>query len=246
MAAVSAVSVSCLKGGSYESTYPAYISFEEFNESYVGDEFYDGDGVYFKTYFYGNQDLLFNSARDETESDYSGFAISIALSEGTYAGSRYAVNAKEAATGDVFTVFHEAPWMKEDDFHHIHFLSYANGTCAPVSCMVNNTKQVAEGIAEYNGSHEKPLTVTLKATGYAGGAETGSAEIMLAGERDQEDASETSSRDTVVSTWTSFDLSKLGNVEYIDFSMTFSDETQTSVEKYFCMDDFWANIHISM
>ena len=164
--------------------------------------------------------------------------------------ARFSVNAETAYSGEVFALFHNNPEIKatssglQSDYHV--FFATTQGTCTPVSCMVNNTKQVAEGIAEYNGSHEQPLTVTLKATGYAGGAETGSAEIMLAGERDQEDASETSPRDTVVSTWTSFDLSKLGNVEYIDFSMTFSDETQTSVEKYFCMDDFWANIHISM
>ena len=196
-------------------------------------------------------DLGFNVMLNDPKTDYSGFAISVASPGSDYDGSLFQVNSvrNESGSGttsgsNVFTVFHRDPGINPEDFHHILFLRSENGTCTPLSCLVNNTRVVADSIASYNSAHEQPLEMVLTATGYAGGSETGSAEIMLAGARENAD-SETSPRDTVVSSWTSFDLSPLGNVEYIDFTVSFSDPEQTSVAEYFCMDDFLANIFIS-
>ena len=53
--------------------------------------------------------------------------------------------------------------------------------------------------------------MTLKATGYLNGTKTDSAEIML--------AERVSGRDSIVSKWTTFDLSKLGSVDKVDFEL---------------------------
>ena len=80
----------------------------------------------------------------------------------------------------------------------------------------------------------------LTATGYASGAKTGSSEILLASNAKQV----TDGRDSTMCTWTKLDLSALGNVDYIDFTLSFSDENQTTIPQSFCLDDFYANIHI--
>ena len=251
MAALSAVAVSCLKGGSYESSYTACLTFEEFDESYMDEDIYGEDGAFFENPFIMG-DLGFNVILNDPKTDYSGFAISVASPGGDYKGSPFEVNYDEEQSGsgttagsNVFTVFHHDPEITMENFHHILFIRYGNGTCSPLSCLVNNTKMVADSIASYNSRHEQPLGVILTATGYADGSQTGSAEIMLAGARENT-ASETSPRDTIVSTWTPLDLSPLGSVEYIDFTLSFSDPEQTSVAEYFCMDDFSANVHILM
>ena len=76
----------------------------------------------------------------------------------------------------------------------------------------------------------------IGATGYAGGKETGSADILLAGRVEQ--------KDSIVSTWTAFDLQKLGNVEYIDFNIDFSDKDQNVIPEYFCLDRLVSKVHI--
>ena len=105
--------------------------------------------------------------------------------------------------------------------------------------MVNNTKYVADRIAEYRETTGQ-IEMKLTATGYSGGEATASAEIMLASNLKQV----TDGRDSTMYTWTKLDLSALGNVDYIDFTLSFSDGNQTTIPQAFCLDDFYANIHI--
>ena len=115
--------------------------------------------------------------------------------------------------------------------------------------------------------------MTLTATGYLNGVETGSADILLAGpegsiDKDEESDESTGSAEKsgsadedgaeeetpeeetpassgdIMNEWTRFDLSELGNIEYITFSLSFSDKSQTEIPEYFCMDNFVANVHI--
>ncbi len=264
IAALSAVS--CLKNGGFESTYQLVATFDGFSESwdenYYDGEFYGDDKAYFEGASITEDNFVFfNCMYDEDMKDFTGFGLSMATAKDEEYGGRFSVNADEASSGNVFALFHNNPEIKSDsgelqsDYHI--FFATTEGTCAPVSCMVNNTKLVADRIAEYNAAHEVPVEVTLTATGYLNGAETGSAEILLAGpagsldDDDEDDSESKSGQDSaetpdIMNKWTKFDLSKLGYIEYITFSLSFSDESQTEIPEYFCMDSFVANIHIAI
>ena len=71
----------------------------------------------------------------------------------------------------------------------------------------------------------------LSATGYSNGVKTGKAEIVL--------AESNAMRDTVMTTWSKFDLSKLGAVDNIDFEIITS---KPEVPAYFCLDELYTYI----
>ena len=86
---------------------------------------------------------------------------------------------------------------------------------------------------------ERGDKLTLKATGYLDKKETGSAEIALA-DYTQNDKSGVP-KDSIVSVWTTFDLTKLGTVDEVKFEMQSGDK---EISKYFCLDDFLATISL--
>ena len=82
------------------------------------------------------------------------------------------------------------------------------GSCIMTSCVVNNTVATAEAIDKNFVNGDRML---LRATGYLDGKKTDSAEVTL--------AERLSDRDSIVYTWTTFDLSKLGSIDKIDFEL---------------------------
>lgn len=235
-----AMAISCLKNSGYESKYPAVVTFDNVVSGMDKDELFGEDKIVFGSF--AGYDLLFVGQTDEEKTDFTGFSLSYATAKDDGYDGLYSANADTASSYEVFALFHNSPEIKTEN-HHIVFgyAEYDACTCTPVACMVNNTKYVADRIAEYNSQHEEPIEMKLTATGYAGENETGKAEILLAGP-----SSETETGDSIVSTWTPLELDELGNVDYIDFSITFSDESQTTIPEYFCMDDFMANVYIKI
>lgn len=155
----------------------------------------------------------------------------------------FTVNSDSASSGVVFAVFHDNPSLPmAEGNRHIMFMQPYYGTCTPVSCMVNNTKRVADQIAAYNDKNSAQIEVRLTATGYLDGAETGTASILLAGE--YEDEKTDTKAYVILDEWTAFDLSGLGNIDSIDFGITVPAGAESAVESYFCLDDFVANINI--
>ena len=115
--------------------------------------------------------------------------------------------------------------MPEQDFI---FSVPEYGTCNPLVCYVTNTTDVVESVKENFVVGDKMI---LSATGYLQGAKTGKAEIVL--------AECNAVKDSIVTSWTKFDLSKLGNVDNVDFEIISS---KADVPAYFCLDDFYAYI----
>lgn len=115
--------------------------------------------------------------------------------------------------------------------HDIQFMSKKYGTCTMVGCYVTNTVEAADSVL---ANFEVGDRLTLKATGYLDGSKTGEAEIALADFSAQ--------KDSIVSTWTAFNLSKLGSVEYVEFTVT---STKPDVPLDFCLDDMIASIELS-
>jgi hypothetical protein len=121
--------------------------------------------------------------------------------------------------------------------YDIEFLMPTNGTCVMKACHVTNTAKVAEEIATKFVRGDK---MTLKAIGYKDGKETGVAEIALADFTQNDKAGQP--KDSIVSRWTTFDLSKLAAVDKVRFEIEMLGESD--VQKYFCLDNLIADIAI--
>jgi len=97
---------------------------------------------------------------------------------------------------------------------------------------VNNTVAVAKAV---NEKFEPGNKLVLKAKGYLDGTETATAEIML--------AERTTSKDSIVSTWTEFDLSKLGSIDKVDFEILIPEGMD--IPAMVCIDNVVANVSLT-
>ena len=140
------------------------------------------------------------------------------------------------STGNIYTVFYQNPDESKMPEHDVKFVGYSadsiieEGTCKIAGCYLTNTVEVADYIKANFKTGDK---LVVKATGYLHGNKTGETEIALA------DFSE--KKDSIVSTWTPFELKKLGSIEYVDFEIT---STDPNVPTYFCMDNVVAEVEI--
>lgn len=148
-----------------------------------------------------------------------------------FAEDAYRVNADAGDYMNTYIVHYTNPDSTKMPAHDIDFAAKSVGACLPSRCYVNNTRYMAYKIAQ---NFEKGDQLILKATGYRGTNVTGEATIKL--------AEFSALKDSIVSSWTLFDLSKLGSIEYVDFELI---STKKEVPAYFCMDHFGANVTIS-
>ena len=93
---------------------------------------------------------------------------------------------------------------------------------------------------EVAGKFVRGDKMTLKAIGYKDGKETGVAEIALADFTQNDKTGQP--KDSIVSRWTTFDLSKLAAVDKVRFEIEMLGESD--VQKYFCLDNLIADIAI--
>lgn len=235
--------VSCLQGSSYSSTYQVIASFDYGNIKFADDSTYYGTPEALGL----NWDfLLFSQKIDKDGSFLGGFRLSC------LEGQIKEVKEEDQADPEVeaspldmtwrvhnvphrnnYMVFWHTPSAPES---HIAFMNKAHGVCMVKACYVCNTAKVA---AEVKEKFERGDKLTLKATGYLDKMVTGSAEIALA-DYTQNDKNGTP-KDSIVSAWTTFDLSKLGSVDEVRFEMLSGNK---EISKYFCMDDFLASISV--
>lgn len=132
-----------------------------------------------------------------------------------------------------YMVFYQSDQMPEKD---VEFLARSLGTCQMSACYVNNTSKVAKEIL---AKFERGDKFVLKAEGFLNDKSTGSAEINLADYTQNDKNGQP--KDSVVCTWTPFDLSKLGKVDKVKFTL---DSGEKNVSKYFCLDNMIASIYL--
>lgn len=148
------------------------------------------------------------------------------------AKDRFRVNApKDSLKDNSYLVFYQNPDSNKMPEHDVVFLAPDHGICQARACFVNNTSYVAYKVAQ---TFEPGDRLTLTATGYLNGVKTGEASLLLADFSTQ--------KDSIVSTWTAFDLSKLKVYDSIDFNV---ESTKEGVPGYFCMDYFSAHVTVS-
>ena len=240
---------SCLDSN-YSQSYSLIANFEYGNSvKFRADSTYYAEGAYAIGYNY----LAFCHTLDQTTQEFQGgFRLSALKGqirpekvedagsdqttssesqsgEGTLLlGNTWRVHAAPAV--NTYMVYHMNAYRPEYD---IAFLVPTNGACLIKSCQVANTAAVAEEIAE---KFERGDRLVLKATGYKDGKETKTVEINLADYTQNDKAGQP--KDSIVSRWTTLDLSSLQLVDKVKFEM----ESTKNVQQYFCMDNMEADI----
>lgn len=240
---------SCLDSN-YSQSYSLIANFEYGNSvKFRADSTYYAEGAYAIGYNY----FAFCHTLDQTTQEFQGgFRLSalegqirpakvedesseqttpsesLSGEEVVLLGNTWRVHAAPAV--NTYMVYHMNAYRPEYD---IAFLVPTNGTCLIKSCQVANTAAVAEEIAE---KFERGDRLVLKATGYKDGKETKTVEINLADYTQNDKTGQP--KDSIVSRWTTLDLSSLQLVDKVKFEM----ESTKNVQQYFCMDNMEADI----
>lgn len=240
---------SCLDSN-YSQSYSLIANFEYGNSvKFRADSTYYAEGAYAIGYNY----FAFCHTLDQTTQEFQGgFRLSalegqirpakvedesseqttpsesLSGEEVVLLGNTWRVHAAPAV--NTYMVYHMNAYRPEYD---IAFLVPTNGSCLIKSCQVANTAAVAEEIAE---KFERGDRLVLKATGYKDGKETKTVEINLADYTQNDKTGQP--KDSIVSRWTTLDLSSLQLVDKVKFEM----ESTKNVQQYFCMDNMEADI----
>ena len=237
--------VSCLPNADFSQTAVVTATFE-----YSAVDF-DADSVFYKTTYgdgIGWGSLGFLHKVDTASWTFNGGVLlsckkgvrydsadTVALAKNdslVFAMDRYRVNSlKDTVINNSYLVYYQNPDASMMPEHDVIFLIQENGTSTAQYCFVNNTSYVAYKVGQ---TFQPGDRLTLKATGYLKGSKTGEASMMLADFSAQ--------KDSIVSKWTAFDLTKLGVFDAVDFSVS---STREDVPAYFCLDNFAAQVTIS-
>ena len=241
--------VSCLDGGSFSRTYPAEATFEYTGIDYSKE--FGSDSVYFEElhgYGFSWDCLVFRHNVDTVAKTFNG-GMALSLLKGStfdpsdslsmaqddaeaFANDAFRLNSNLMFSGSkTYAVYYENPDESKMPDCDMEFAATEIGTCTMGACYVNNTRYVAYKISQ---CFEDGDELTLSATGYLDGVKTGDVSMNLADFSVQ--------KDSIVSTWTLFELDKLGIVDKVDFKLI---STKKEVPAYFCMDNFVASVSIS-
>lgn len=214
--AIAATAVSCLPPSTRTESGMVIASFE-YNINYK--DVFGSDSLYFDTEakigFYW--DLLgFNhKVNNDTKEFEGGFMMSYltypsSIDVNSMPDNKYRVNAKSGPFRlNTYLVFEQTANMPENHIEfHLNKLQGVTGSCVMNYCCVNNTVAVAKAVEENFVVGDKML---LKARGYLEGKPTGTAEILL--------AEKSTSKDSIMYTWTAFDLSQLGSIDKVNFEI---------------------------
>lgn len=238
---VLAMAISCIGNGpTYQSSYTLSATFEYPSLNYP--QVFGEDSLYFdaeRCVGFGYQDLgFYHKLNADTTEVMGGFMLSYLETSKDMTQLDPQSNRWRAlvAPGEknTYAIHRTADMSSNKPSHDIEFLGAAYGTCVMTNCQVTNTVEVADSIKARFAVGDKLM---LKATGYLNGAKTGSAEFML--------AERASVRDSIVSKWTTFDLSALGSVEHVDFELVVLSADAVDLPKFFCLDNLTASVNIT-
>lgn len=252
LSAISLLAVSCFKNTGYEASYTLYADFS------TADTFFEQMGAVdsvltVPSFSYGPV-AFFNSTSDDENASAVNGGWSISKKclplEILYRGeggtidpelealmSPFAVSDTTDALPNkgkvAFLVFHEDQSSMPE--HDMQFLQATVGTCSPSYAAFNTTIDVAN---YFKSQAVEGDYFNVVITGYSGTSKTGSVEVCLADRR--------SGKNELVYDWKTVEISDLGAVEYIDFTIDcqMSAASQDKDYRYFCFDNFIASIYI--
>lgn len=231
---ISALCVSCLNGKDFSSSYTTQVTFD-FNDTYFTKDSLVFDNEY--KVGLGWEYMSFYHKIDAVSSEFKGgFLVSWLTTPESGITSELPFNQYRANVRipnvykNKYAVFTESVDMPET---HMSFMTkpYAGvvATCTMRSVFVTNTVAVEDAV---RAAFVPGDQLVVKATGYVSGQQTSTAEIKL--------AEFTTSKDSVVTAWTLWDLSALGTVDKVMFDVIVP--AGKDVPAAFCMDNMLANI----
>lgn len=234
--ATAVFAASCLGTSVYNDAYTSYATFE-----YDYSTMFGSDSLYFETKyglgFTWDNYLAFGHKVDTESSEFKGGFLVSCLSVPESGSTELLDNNEYRASQtyvpplrNTYLVFTKTESMPEKHFWFNYIQRDLKGTCAPQFVRVNNTVEVVNAIKD---TFQDGDVMVLKATGYLDDKSTGEAQIRLA-------EFTSSQKDSVVTSWTVFDLSKLGLVDKINFDFVLPEGSD--VPQAVCMDDFTANL----
>lgn len=231
--------VSCFSDEPQNSSeYSLFADFEYANDYQMGDLFGTDSLYYDETYGLGLgwNDLAFCHRVDaQTMGFKAGFILSHL--KGKVYSEDYELDMKDlyrvhapADSSRTYMVFVDSKIEEDMPAHDIEFVLDDYGTCTVIGCYVNVPLYVAA--SAYKDFQDGDALV-LKATGYREGKVTAEKSIDL--------ITCENGKLTVPQMWTLFDLSPLGDIQYVEFDVT---STKESVPEVFCMDNFGAKVSV--
>lgn len=226
------VFASCFRNSTMEQKYTLMATFEYSNIKFDADSIFFGSA---QAGGFGWNDVAFWYKLDETETECKGGFVLSKMKGRLDTTEELPANAYRAycpsvKEDNIYTVFRYSPSPSNMPEHSVSFLSKQYGTCTAVGCYVTNSELVAEQV---KSMFEVGDRLRIKAKGYLDNNLTGEAEINL--------AEYSADKDSIVSKWTVFDLSKLGSFDSIDFEVL---STKDEIFPLFCMDLFTASVHV--
>lgn len=247
--------VSCLSDTYMEMNLVSYSDFEFYHPI----EQFGADSIYVEGMFTGGassvSSLVFASHRSGDGGAMTG-GFGLTMKKDTLnAGEGYLPFTDKVNQYPMYTAYGTrttqgenmcAVFRQSDDIslmpeHDIVFLDAEYGTCTPQFCRINNTYQMVSYMMSDDSSYrfDKGDYLKLTVRGYLGGKETGSVEYCLADFRSADNNGE--DPDSLLTVWKSISLTKLGQVDNIDFEL---ESSRRMPGLSFCLDNFAANIYV--
>lgn len=228
---------SCMKSN-FKSEYELVVTFEYTGESVYKNEFSKDSVAVIREDAMGftwlDPTLVFGQ-KSVGNQFYGGFILSYLkgekdglLEKEPSANDRFRAYAPAGFDGSrTYVVFCDNPNTAMMPAEQMSFYYGTLGTCSMKGCYVNNTTLVARKIKEHFQKGDK---LVLRAKGYLNDSPTGEASIVL--------AEYSEAKDSVMYTWTPFNLTPLGAIDKVEFNV---ESTNAGVPRYFCMDNMAAS-----
>ena len=231
---------SCLGDGPTNSRqYNMVATFEYVNDYDIPDQFGD-DSLYVDEVnglgMLWNDMAFMQKLSDDKKEIKGGFVLSCLKGrmykegyEADKSSDLYRVNAP-ADSSRMYMVFVDAGVDEMMPAHDMEFIADQYGSCKLIGCYVNVPLYVAAAASK---EFKDGDALTLKATGYLGGKMTAEKSIDL--------ITCEGGKVSLLPKWTLFDLSVLGDIQYVDLDVQ---STNANVPEVFCMDNFGARVSI--
>lgn len=235
--AVVMTAVSCLQGNSFHTDMTSLVTFDYDDGEFTDSIFYDTK--YSKAGFVWDFMEFYHKVDEMTLEFQGGFlvsALATPLSGNTEGlkNNRYRSNVKNALSpSNKYAVFCYNTAFPEKHMAFNVEGSGFEGTCDMKLVHVSNTVEVEEAVKRTFVDGDQ---LVLRATGYLDNQITDKAEIKL--------AEYTTAKDSIISTWTTLDLTKLGRVDKVYFEIDMP--VGKNIPYAVCLDNLISEISLTL